>query len=166
MISRKNCNRKNKKLNSSFFFTERNFELGAVLELQLEFRTSELSGVLLSITAPGNSPSLSLELNNGKVIMSGDLGDNNPLYAEQRFTSPYTICDNRWHRIQAVYNDEELALKVDEMDQKYGLPPNVNYHMMDSTISGPLYIGGLPGKILSILSIHNLLSKIVIKIVL
>ncbi|XP_043794597.1 laminin subunit alpha-2 isoform X1 [Apis laboriosa] len=123
---------------------KRNFELGAVLELQLEFRTSELSGVLLSITAPGNSPSLSLELNNGKVIMSGDLGDNNPLYAEQRFTSPYTICDNRWHRIQAVYNDEELALKVDEMDQKYGLPPNVNYHMMDSTISGPLYIGGLP----------------------
>nr|XP_012147088.1 PREDICTED: laminin subunit alpha-2 isoform X4 [Megachile rotundata]XP_012147089.1 PREDICTED: laminin subunit alpha-2 isoform X4 [Megachile rotundata] len=123
---------------------KRNFELGAVLELQLEFRTSELSGVLLSITAPGNSPSLSLELNNGKVIMSGDLGDNNPLYVEQRFTSPYTICDNRWHRIQAVYNDEELALKVDEMDQKYGLPTNVNYHIMDSKVSGPLYIGGLP----------------------
>ncbi|XP_076668102.1 wing blister isoform X2 [Andrena cerasifolii] len=123
---------------------KRNFELGAVLELQLEFRTSELSGVLLSITAPGNSPSLSLELNNGKVIMSGDLGDNNPLYVEQRFTSPYTICDNRWHRIQAVYNEEELALKVDEMDQKYGLPVNANYHIMDSTVSGPLYIGGLP----------------------
>ncbi|XP_043600424.1 laminin subunit alpha-1 isoform X4 [Bombus pyrosoma] len=123
---------------------KRNFELGAVLELQLEFRTSELSGVLLSITAPGNSPSLSLELNNGKVIMSGDLGDNNPLYVEQRFNSPYTICDNRWHRIQAVYNDEELALKVDELDQKYGLPANVNYHIMDATVSGPLYIGGLP----------------------
>lgn len=78
--------------------------------------------------------------------MSGDLGDNNPLYVEQRFTSPYTICDNRWHRIQAVYNEEELALKVDEMDQKYGLPVNANYHIMDSTVSGPLYIGGLPGK--------------------
>ncbi|KAF3427281.1 LOW QUALITY PROTEIN: hypothetical protein E2986_11364, partial [Frieseomelitta varia] len=123
---------------------KKNFELGAVLELQLEFRTSELSGVLLSITAPGNSPSVSLELNNGKVIMSGDLGDNNPLYVEQRFTSPYTICDNRWHRIQAVFNDEELALKVDEMDQKYGLPANVNYHIMDSSVSVPLYIGGLP----------------------
>ncbi|XP_076245323.1 wing blister [Calliopsis andreniformis] len=123
---------------------KRNFELGAVLELQLEFRTSEMSGVLLSITAPGNSPSLSLELNNGKVIMSGDLGDNNPLYVEQPFASPYTICDNQWHRIQAVYNDEELALKVDEMDQKYGLPANVSYHIMDSTLSGPLYIGGLP----------------------
>ncbi|KZC04266.1 Laminin subunit alpha-1 [Dufourea novaeangliae] len=123
---------------------KRNFELGAVLELQLEFRTSELSGVLLSITASGNTPSLSLELNNGKVIMSGDLGDNNPLYVEQPFSNPYTICDNRWHRIQAVYNDEELALKVDEMDQKYGLPANINEHIMDNPVSGPLYIGGLP----------------------
>nr|XP_012216711.1 PREDICTED: laminin subunit alpha-1-like [Linepithema humile] len=123
---------------------QKNFELGAVLELQLEFRTSELSGVLLSISAPGQSPSLSLELNNGRVIMSGDLGDNNPLYVEQRFASPYAICDNRWHRIQAVYNDEELALKVDELDQKYGLPTNVNYHIMGSTASGPLYIGGIP----------------------
>lgn len=117
-----------------------------MLELQLEFRTSELSGILLSISAPSGSPSLSLELNNGKVIMSGDLGDNNPLYVEQRFTSPYAICDNRWHRIQAMYNDEQLALKVDELDQKYGLPVNVNYHFMGSAASGPLYIGGIPGK--------------------
>lgn len=126
--------------------SENNFELGAVLELQLEFRTSEQSGVLLSISAPGGSPSLSLELNNGRVIMSGDLGDHNPLYVEQRFANQYAICDNRWHRIQAVYNDEELALKVDELDQKYGLPANVNYHFMSSTASGPLYIGGIPGK--------------------
>ncbi|EFN76045.1 Laminin subunit alpha-1 [Harpegnathos saltator] len=123
---------------------QKNFELGAVLELQLEFRTSELSGVLLSISAPDGSPSLALELNNGRVIMSGDLGDNNPLYVEQRFASPYAICDNRWHRIQAVYNDEELALKVDELDQKYGLPTKANYHFADSTAYGPLYIGGIP----------------------
>ncbi|KAL6255156.1 hypothetical protein P5V15_013489 [Pogonomyrmex californicus] len=121
-----------------------NFEVDGVLELQLEFRTSEMSGVLLSITAPSGSPSLSLELNSGKVIMSGDLGDNNPLYVEQEFSSQYAICDNRWHRIQAVYNDEQLALKVDELDQRYGLPTNVNYHFNSSIFSGPLYIGGIP----------------------
>lgn len=100
----------------------------------------------MSITAPGGSPSLSLELFNGKVIMSGDLGDNNPLYVEQTFSSPYTVCDNRWHRIQALYNDEQLALKVDELDQKYGLPSNGNYHFMRAeAVSSPLYIGGLPG---------------------
>lgn len=119
--------------------------MGAVLELQLEFRTSELSGVLLSITAAGGSPSLSLELNNGKIIMSGDLGENNPLYVEQHFASAYTICDNRWHRIQAVFNDEELTLKVDELDQKFGLPANGNNHFMGSSATSVLYIGGLPG---------------------
>lgn len=77
--------------------------------------------------------------------MSGDLGDENPLYVEQHFPSPYAMCDNRWHRIQAVYNEEELALKVDELDQKYGLPTNVNEHFMASVASSPLYIGGLPG---------------------
>jgi len=92
-----------------------------------------------------------LELNNGKVIMSGDLGDKQ-LYVEQRFANPYAICDNRWHRIQAMYNDEQLTLKVDELDQKYGLPNananvNVNYHFMSSGASGPLYIGGIPGKL-------------------
>ncbi|XP_046413773.1 laminin subunit alpha-1-like [Neodiprion fabricii] len=122
-----------------------NFELGALLELELEFRTSEFSGVLLSITSPGGSPSLSLELFNGKVIMSGKLGDNNALYVEQQFPSSYTICDNRWHRIQALYNDEQLALKVDELDQNYGLPQNGNYHFARETVvSSPLYIGGLP----------------------
>lgn len=112
----------------------------------MEFRTSELSGVLLSITAPSGSPSLSLELHHGKVIMSADLGDKSPLYVEQSFPSPYAICDNRWHRIQAVYNDDELTLKVDDLDQKYGLPATINEHFMISTASSPLYIGGLPGK--------------------
>ncbi|XP_051174494.1 laminin subunit alpha-1 isoform X1 [Leptopilina boulardi] len=123
---------------------KKDFKLEGSLELELEFKTSELSGVLLSITAPSGSPSMSLELNNGKVIMSADLGDNNPLYVEQRFSSSYTVCDNRWHKIQAVYNDEELALKVDDLDQKYGLPANINYHSLDDTAASPLYIGGLP----------------------
>lgn len=122
--------------------------MGAVLELQLEFRTSELTGVLLSITGPEGSPSLSLELHNGKVIMSSDLGYNQALSVEQEFMSPYTVCDNRWHRIQAVYNDEELALKVDEMDQKYGLPTNVEGHFLGSSITNSLYIGGIPGNTL------------------
>lgn len=120
--------------------------MDVTLELQLEFRTSELSGVLVFLSAPGGSPSLSLELNNGKVIMASDLGDKNPLYVEQQFASPYAICDNRWHMIQATYNDEELTLKVDELDQKYGLPTKVNHHFISSITPGPLYIGGIPGE--------------------
>ena len=69
------------------------------------------------------------------------------LYVEQEFSNAYTVCDNRWHRIQAIFNDEQLALKVDEMDQKYGLPTRVDAgHFMGSGITSSLYIGGIPGK--------------------
>ena len=47
--------------------TEEKFHVGALLELQLEFRTSENTGVLLSVSEPEGYPALSLELNDGKV---------------------------------------------------------------------------------------------------
>ncbi|XP_015124906.1 laminin subunit alpha-1, partial [Diachasma alloeum] len=128
----------------SFAVYKRDFELGAVLELQLEFRTSELFGVLLSISAPGGSPSLSLEINAGKIVMAGDPGDRNPTVVEQSFGSTYTICDNRWHKIQAVYNEEELTLKVDELDQRFGLPVGGDGSFLAEAASFPLFIGGLP----------------------
>ncbi|PSN29691.1 hypothetical protein C0J52_27895, partial [Blattella germanica] len=50
------------------------FHVGSLLELQLEFRTSENTGVLLSVSEPEGYPALSLELNNGKGAPSGTLG--------------------------------------------------------------------------------------------
>lgn len=47
--------------------TENKFHVGALLELELEFRTSEMNGILLSISEPVGYPALSLELYNGKV---------------------------------------------------------------------------------------------------
>lgn len=41
--------------------------MGKYLELEMEFRTSELSGILLSITEPTGFPALSLEIFNGNV---------------------------------------------------------------------------------------------------
>ncbi|CAB0032889.1 unnamed protein product [Trichogramma brassicae] len=123
---------------------KKNFKLDVILELQLEIRTSELSGVLLFISGSEGSPSLSLELHEGKVVMSSDTGDNQVLQVEQNFLNPYTICDNRWHKIQAVYNDGELTLRVDELDEKYGLPIKTDSPFAASSITGSLYIGGLP----------------------
>lgn len=48
-------------------FLERNFHVGKYLELEMEFRTSELSGILLSISEPTGFPALSLEIFNGNV---------------------------------------------------------------------------------------------------
>lgn len=39
-----------------------------MIELELEFRTSEMNGVFLSVSEPQGYPALSLELQNGKVF--------------------------------------------------------------------------------------------------
>lgn len=46
---------------------ERVFHVGKYLELEFEFRTSELNGVLISISEPNGFPALAIELHNGKV---------------------------------------------------------------------------------------------------
>lgn len=50
------------------FRAEKEFIVGKHLEIEMEFKTSELSGILISIAEPPfGSPSLSIEVFNGKV---------------------------------------------------------------------------------------------------
>lgn len=49
------------------FFAEYEFFVGSLFELELEFRTSEMNGLLFSVSEPNGYPALSLELFNGKV---------------------------------------------------------------------------------------------------
>lgn len=58
-------------------FIERNFDIGKLLEFKLDFKTSELNGVLLSVTESSGSPSFSLELQNGNVSKNFFLQINN-----------------------------------------------------------------------------------------
>lgn len=120
-------------------------EFESIFEFELEFRTSETTGFLLLMTnEDSNSLSLSLELNDGKVIMTMDCGNEEPFYLEQEFANPFTVCDNRWHKVQGVINNKQLGLKVDELDQKLGV-------LDDERLAGTkkinlVYIGGIPGK--------------------
>lgn len=51
-----------------FSSAEKEFTVGKHLEIEMEFKTSELSGILLSTAEPPlGSPSLSIEVYNGKV---------------------------------------------------------------------------------------------------
>ncbi|VVC37186.1 Hypothetical protein CINCED_3A012310 [Cinara cedri] len=118
------------------------FYVGALLELSLELRTTQTTAVLLSVSEPEGYPALSLELNQGKVIISGDMGDRRPFRVEQSFQSEFAICDNKWHQIQAFYVEDKLTLKVDQFEQKYWLLDNG--HITGARTHSPLYIGGLP----------------------
>lgn len=66
-------------------FTEKNFNVGKYLDLETEFRTSELSGILLSVSEPNGFPALSLELYNGNV--SG----NNIFNSDTYFINKYNV---------------------------------------------------------------------------
>ena len=81
-------------------------------DIQLEFRTTELNGVLLSVSERKGSPSLSLSIEDGTVIFAVDMGDNRTFTVGQSFPSPYQLCDNRWHSIRANYVENALTLKV------------------------------------------------------
>ncbi|XP_025195973.1 laminin subunit alpha-1 [Melanaphis sacchari] len=126
----------------AFAIYKNKFYVGALLELSLELRTTQSTAVLLSVSEPEGYPALSLELNQGKVIISGDMGDRRPFRVEQSFQSEYAICDNKWHQIQAFYVEDKLTLKVDQFEQKYWLLDNG--HITGARTHSPLYIGGLP----------------------
>ncbi|XP_069690531.1 laminin subunit alpha-2 isoform X2 [Periplaneta americana] len=121
---------------------EEKFHVGSQLELQLEFRTSENTGVLLSVSEPKGYPALSLEINNGKVVMTGDMGDQRPFHVEQGFPSQFTVCDNKWHRVKAFFENDVLNLKVDNFTTVYG--HSGNGQLTEASTNSPLYIGGLP----------------------
>lgn len=76
--------------------------------------------------------------------MSCDLGDGNPFRVESNLGSKFALCDNRWHNISAMYDSEQIAIRIDNQPSVITLGP----HHMSAKVhtKSPLYIGGLPGK--------------------
>ncbi|XP_037094829.1 laminin subunit alpha-1-like [Pollicipes pollicipes] len=118
------------------------FQLGSIVELAVDFRTTELSGVLISVAGPPGGPALSLEITDGQVVFSVHNGGSEPIRARQKFPTKFTVCDNRWHSVKANYVRYQATLKVDRYPERYGFSANGP----SQTPSGgfPLYIGGLP----------------------
>ena len=81
--------------------------------------------------------------------MSADTGDGNPFRVETNLPSKYTLCDNRWHNISSIYNGLEIGVKIDNNPTIFS-----NYRVAGASsvdkiyTKSPLYIGGLPGKII------------------
>lgn len=80
-----------------------------------------------------------------QVILSIDVGDGYPIRVQSTLPSKYTLCDNRWHNVSALYEDHQIVLRVDDY------PPNTllvqsNDVLRRVATKAPLYIGGLPGK--------------------
>lgn len=110
-----------------------------------EFKTGEPNGILLSVSNPGNSPALSVELQNGAVVMTIDMGNGVISKVTNSPHSDSTLANNEWHNLTALYSSFELTVNVDGV-RKSWVQSDVN-SMVDE-IEAPLYVGGLPSKIL------------------
>lgn len=117
------------------------------MEFEIEFRTSEMNGILLSVAEPNGYPALSLELYMGKVVLSCDLGDGNPFHLETDMPTKFTLCDNKWHTISGLFNSKEIALRVDQQPPIMQLLESVKGMPGKISTKSPLYIGGLPGEL-------------------
>ncbi|XP_075525225.1 wing blister isoform X1 [Dermacentor variabilis] len=120
------------------------FNVDNKLELQLEFRTWRLNGVLMSLAEnPDGAPSLAMELHEGEVIVSVDLGQNGtgPFRARKVFGSRFAMCDGQWHLLRAHFSRNEISLRIDRHQVAYGLAPSTP---SEPHTESPLYIGGLP----------------------
>lgn len=113
------------------------------MELSFEFKTSEQNGILLSISNSGNSPALSIELQNGGMVMSVDLGISPAFSVANNLNSDYALCNNKWHNVTAIYSQFELTVKIDGIARSWA---RYGSNSLSDDIEAPLYIGGLPGR--------------------
>ncbi|XP_074042938.1 laminin subunit alpha-2 isoform X2 [Leptinotarsa decemlineata] len=127
--------------NGNSYGTITNFRVDEMMELSFEFRTSEQNGILLSVSNHGDSPALSVELQNGAIVMAVNVGNGVVSNVTNNLDSAFSLCNNRWHNVTAVYSTSELTVNVDGI-RKSWVVSDVDSGMGE--MEAPLYIGGLP----------------------
>lgn len=76
--------------------------------------------------------------------MSCDLGDGEPFRAETNFASKFSLCDNKWHNISALYDTHQVAIRIDQ--QPFVVAYASSRSIGKLKTNSALYIGGLPGE--------------------
>lgn len=78
-----------------------------------------------------------------QVIFSIDTGNGNLQRLESNLPSKYMICDNKWHNLTALYDNDQLSLGIDN----FSYQTSSNIIILENIQARVnLYIGGLPGK--------------------
>uniref|UniRef100_A0A8C2J0V6 Laminin subunit alpha 2 n=1 Tax=Cyprinus carpio TaxID=7962 RepID=A0A8C2J0V6_CYPCA len=115
------------------------YRVGNDVSVDLEFRTSQSSGVLLGVSSQ-KMDGLGIELVNGKLLFHADNGVG-------RFTAVYEpdpeagLCDGQWHTVSAHKLKHRLELIVDGKKSE-AASPDVRSASADT--NDPVYVGGYP----------------------
>lgn len=112
-----------------------------VFEVSFEFRTTEQNGIIFIVSHPMNSPSFSLELQNGALVMAVDTGNGAIRYASNNLDSDFALCNNQWHNVTTLYSTSELTVIVDGIRKTWVQPES---NSVFDKYEAALYIGGIP----------------------
>lgn len=78
-----------------------------------------------------------------QIVFSCDVGDGVPFRVESTLPGKYALCDNKWHNISALYDGEQIALRIDQLPATISMSNQRSAGKVQTR--SPLYIGGLPG---------------------
>ncbi|KAG8582668.1 hypothetical protein GDO81_008157 [Engystomops pustulosus] len=124
---------------SGFAKTVGAFKVGTDLLIELEFRTTRTSGVLIGISGK-KMDGLGIELVDGKLLFHADNGAG-------RFTAVYEpevsgiLCNGQWHKVMANKIKHRLEMIVDD-NKVEATSPNAASTSADT--NDPVFVGGYP----------------------
>ncbi|NXG79790.1 LAMA1 protein, partial [Baryphthengus martii] len=118
------------------------YKVRSDVNITLEFRTTATHGVLLGVSS-AKVDAIGLEMVNGKVLFHVNNGAG-------RITATYqprgakSLCDGKWHQLQANKSKHRLSLTVDgnlvQTDNPY-------VQSTSADTNDPIYVGGYPADV-------------------
>ncbi|XP_063307614.1 laminin subunit alpha-1 isoform X1 [Pelobates fuscus] len=118
------------------------YKVRSDLNITLEFRTTNMNGVLIGISS-AKVDAIGLEIVNGKVLfhVNNGAGRISAVYKPQY---PSSLCDGKWHKLQANKIKHRIVLTVDG-NAVNAESPHVQSTSADT--NNPVYVGGYPADV-------------------
>ncbi|XP_044514002.1 laminin subunit alpha-1 [Gracilinanus agilis] len=110
--------------------------------ITLEFRTSEMNGVLLGISS-AKVDAIGIEIINGKVLFHVNNGAGR-ITAVYEPKSTNSLCDGKWHKLQAHKSKHRIILIVDGKSSSAESP---HTQSTSADTNNPIYVGGYPADV-------------------
>uniref|UniRef100_A0A8C8SNF8 Laminin subunit alpha-1 n=1 Tax=Pelusios castaneus TaxID=367368 RepID=A0A8C8SNF8_9SAUR len=120
-------------------FVKEGYKVRADVNITLAFRTTSMNGVLLGISS-AKVDAIGLEIVNGKVLFHVNNGAGR-ITATYEPTGANSLCDGKWHKLQANKSKHHIALMIDG-----NLVQTDNPHTQSTSAdtNNPIFVGGYP----------------------
>ncbi|KAB0405420.1 hypothetical protein E2I00_018925, partial [Balaenoptera physalus] len=136
------------------FSVKEGYKVRSDVNITLEFRTSSENGVLLGVSS-AKVDAIGLEIVNGKLLFHVNNGAGR-ITATYEPKAPNTLCDGKWHTLQANKSKHRVVLIVDGNAVR---AESLHTQSTSADTNNPIYIGGYPGAYV-VCSAHSLLRGI------